>query len=98
MRSMVEGAHLLTPRHNPANNPVEVSQDVTSRYSHHGKTLFLQKRVPRDIAPRLIATIVPLPVNLDDQAMAKAGEVDGNWPNRKLRAELQPTRSPPQRR
>jgi len=62
----VEGAHLVAPCNDPANNSTEISQDVTSSNSHHVKTLFHQKRVPSDIAPRPIATIVPLPVNFDD--------------------------------
>jgi hypothetical protein len=89
MRSMVEGAHLRASRNDPGNYAVEIAQYLTSRNSHHVKTLFPQKLVPSGIALGLIAATMRLSFHLDDQAMAEAGEVGGNRSNRKLRSELQ---------
>ena len=97
MPSMVEGAQVIASRHNPENNPIEIAEHVTSKNSHHVKTFFLKQRITSRIAPWLIAAIMPLSVDLDDQPVAEAGEVGCYPTHRKLRPKLQSVRSPSQR-
>ena len=88
MRSMVEGAHRVAARNDAANHPVEITKHITSGNSHNVKTFFFEYRVPSSVAMWLIATIMRLSIHFDDQPVAKAGEVGGEPPHRKLRPKL----------
>ena len=86
---MVEGPHLRTGRDDPAKHRIHVIYDVARGNVHDVKAVALKHRVTRRIAPGLVAEIVSLAVDLDDQSMTQAGEIRGEPVGRKLTAKLE---------
>ena len=97
MRSMVEGAHLGTDREYEAKHRVQVLEHIACSNAHDVKAFSPQQRITRPVAARLVAETVSLPIDLDDQTVAKAGEIGGDPIRRKLAAELQAIRPSPER-
>jgi hypothetical protein len=71
---------------------IQVFQYISRGDAHHFEPFLFQELVPSLITLRLIAQAVLVAINLDYQAMAKAGEVGGHSINRKLLAELEAVR------
>jgi len=84
---MVEGSSLTTSRNDSIHTHLQILQNVPSPNPEHRKSLSFQRRDPRAIAFRPVATIVRLAIDLDPQSDFEAGEVDYVRSNRKLAAE-----------
>jgi hypothetical protein len=76
-----------------AKHTVQIPEHVARRNAHDPKSFTPEHRITRRIAPRLVPERVAFTVNLDDQALLKAGEIDRHFANRELLPELQSSRS-----
>ena len=75
MRSMVEGAPLLTRIDDSEDDPLEVGEHLFGRYAHGQKTQILEIPVPGRVPGRVVAPVVRLAIDLDCQTRRQAGEV-----------------------
>jgi len=84
---MVEGSPFATSRNDSIQAHLQILQHVSRRNSEHGKSLPVQRRVPRAIAFRPVVAIVRFAIDLDPQSNFEAGEVDYVRSYRKLASE-----------
>jgi len=85
----VEGAHLTASRDDRLDNSFQIRKHFSRSNAHNLEPFPFQKCVASAVTPWLIAQAVLLPVNLDNETMAEAGEIDRYPFNRELLAELQ---------
>ena len=95
MRSMVEGAQLTARLNDPAKHRINVLQDLSRGNTKYVKSLFPYQRIARLVGTWSITEAVGLAVHLNDQSVAKAGEIGRDPIPRKLASELKAARTLP---
>jgi hypothetical protein len=84
-------------RNDAGNDSIKIPEHVSSSNSHYVEPFFLQQRVPGCVTSWLIATIVGLAIDFNDQPVTQAGKVDCDRANWKLRSKFETIRPPTER-
>jgi hypothetical protein len=90
---MVEGARLGAACDDSGDYSLHVRQHFAGWNAKHRKPGAPKLLVPLQVELRLVAAVVGLAIDLDREARAEAGEIDGETQLRKLLPELVPARA-----